>query len=150
MNALRHAFHHVRDSKVFYCDMLILFSILLRHLEMMVTALTIDLQMGLGYILCSFTLAMRAILTTAHGALFASQSSLRGAIEAGVRDRVTLAIGQERLKSHINTDIKMLTPGWFMLGMWLRLTDDMHIPMPISPMNQVYRLRQFPRQDGAT
>jgi hypothetical protein len=43
--------HHVDDNKVFYRNMVIPSSKLLRYFEMMVSTLPIDLQMGLRYIL---------------------------------------------------------------------------------------------------
>src|SRR5437762_8788111 len=79
---------HSGDSKVFDCNRLIVFSILFSRLEMMVTALTIDLQMGLGCATSSFPASMTALLTPVHPALLASECSLRGAIEARFRHGV--------------------------------------------------------------
>src|SRR3954447_6752044 len=47
-------FHHVGDLKVFHSNVVILFSISLRRLEMVIAALAIDLQMCLGNVTSGF------------------------------------------------------------------------------------------------
>jgi len=86
---------HVGDSKVFYCDMVILFSVLLCYFEVVISTLTIDLEMRLRCTLSSLTLAVRAFLTTAHSTLLAPKGTLRSAIEARVGNGVAFTIGQE-------------------------------------------------------
>ena len=96
--------HHVRDLKVFYRNTMIAFSIGFRRLEMMVTALTSDFQMGLGRITSSLVASVRPLLPSAQHTLFASKRLLRGAIEARVLNRIALAIGQEGRESHVLLD----------------------------------------------
>src|SRR5438128_1448394 len=98
---------HVGDLKVFDHNMLIAFSIGFRRLEMMVTPLASNLQVGLGDVLSRFTASVAALLTTAKRTLFASKRLLRGAIEAGVLHRLPFAVGQEGLQAHINANIGM-------------------------------------------
>src|SRR5947209_5834967 len=131
---------HVRDSQVFYRNMVILLGILLGHFEMMVTALTVNLQVRLGSILGGFAPPIAALLATAHLALLASQCSLRGAIKAGIVYRVAFAIGQERLQSHINANIRMRTRRGKMRRLRFGFTHDEGIPMSIGTQNEVNRL----------
>ncbi len=131
---------HSGDSKVFYCNMLIVLGVLLRHLEMMVTALSVDLQMGLGYGLGSLTLAVAAFLATAHDALLASECLLRGAVEARVLDSSALAIGEERLQPDIKADVRMLARRGDMLSMRFRLAHNQGVPMSIGAVNKMYGL----------
>ena len=128
---------HSGDSKVFDHEMVIVLGVLLRHLELMVTALTVDLQMGLGYGLRSLTLAMAALLAATHGALLASQRLLRGAIEARVLNRTALAIGEERLQSDINADVRMLARRGEMLSMRFRLAHKQGVPMSIGAVHKM-------------
>src|SRR6266568_9261529 len=64
---------------------------------------------------------------------------LRG--ETRVLNCVAFAIGEEGFQPHINADSRMLTRGWFMSVVWLSLTHDQGVPMPISTMHQANRLR---------
>src|SRR5579859_2427342 len=106
---------HIGDLKVFYGKMVIAFSVLLCHLEMVIAALTLNLQMRLCCTLSRLPASMRAFLATTHGTLLTSQRTLRRAIEAWVRNGVPLAISQERFEPYINTDVRMLTDTWRML-----------------------------------
>ena len=125
-------FRHVRDLKVFNGNQLIAFGVRFSCLEVVITPLTIDFQMCHRYILGSFPLAVTALLTTAKCALLTSQGSLRGAIEAGIVNRVALTIRQERLQSNINTDVRMLTGAGEMLSLRHGLADDRRVPVAIS------------------
>jgi hypothetical protein len=131
---------HIGDLEVFYRNVLILFSVLLCYLEMVITALEINLQMCLCRALSSLTSAMTAFLTSAYRALLAPQRFLRGAIETRVLNRMTLTVSQERLESYIKTDIRMRTRGRGVLTGWFSLTHDEGVPMPVSTMYQVNRL----------
>src|SRR3989442_302365 len=131
---------HVSDLKVFYGNMVIAFSVLFGHLEMVIAALTLNLQMRLCCTRSRLTTAMGTFLTTTHGTLLASQGFLRGAIEAWVSNGMALTIRQERFQPYINTDVRMRAFEWGMLGMWLRLTDEEGVPMPISTMDEMYCL----------
>ena len=85
-------FHHVRDLKVFNDNELIALGIRFRGLEMVIAALPVDLHMRLGHVLCGLAFAVGAFLAPTQLALFASQGSLRGAIEAGIVNRVALTV----------------------------------------------------------
>ncbi len=113
-DGLRHmmVLNHVGDSKVFYGNKVIAFSVLLCHLEMMVTTLAVYLQMGLRRTLCSFTLAVTPFLATTHLPLLTPQGTLRGAIETWIRNGVALTIGQEGLETDINANVRMFARGW--------------------------------------
>ncbi len=52
-----------------------------------------------------------------------------------------LAIGQERLETNIKADIRMLTSARSMLLLWLGLTDDEGIPMPICTQDKMHGFR---------
>src|SRR5437868_15527155 len=88
-NALRQMmiFHHVGDLKVFHSYVVILFSIALRRLEMVISALPLDLQVRLRDVTGSETAPVTA--------LFAPESLLRGAIGTWIRDGVAFAVSQE-------------------------------------------------------
>ena len=81
-------FHHVGDLKVFHSDVVILFSIALRRLEMVIAALSVDLQVCLGDVTGGFATAMTAFLPSAQLALLAPQRLLRGAIETRILHRL--------------------------------------------------------------
>ena len=130
-------FHHVRDVKVFNGNQLIAFGVRFRCLEMVIAALPLDLQVRLRHGLCGFTASMRAFLPSTQLALFASQGSLRGAIEAGIVNRVALTIRQERLQSNINTDVRMLTGAGEMLSLRHGLADDRRVPVSISTQDKM-------------
>ena len=141
-NALRQmmVFHHVGDLKVFNNDALIAFSIGLGRLEMVISALPVDLQMGLGDVTGCLPSSLRTDRSTAHRTLLAPKRSLRGAIETRVRNRVALAIGKEDFQSYVDADVRMGTSGRFMRSRWIRFADNQSIPVPISTTYQVYRL----------
>ncbi len=142
-DGLRHmvVLDHGGDSKVFDGNMVIVLGVLLCDLEMVISPLTVDLEMGLRGTLSSLALAVRAFLTTAHATLLAPQGTLRGAIEARVRNGVALTIGQERFQSDINANVSMSTRGWSMCSLRLCLTDNEGIPMPISSQDKVNGFR---------
>ena len=132
-------FHHIVNLKVFYCYVVIAFSIGFRRLKMMISALAIDLEVCLCDVSGSLALAMTPFLTAAKLTLFASKRLLRGAIEAWVLNRIALAISEEGFESCINTNVRMLTFRGKMFRLWLRLTDDERVPMSISPQNKIDR-----------
>ena len=131
---------HVADKQVFYRDMVMGLGIRLRYFEMEITPLPSDLEMSLRGIPGRLAASMTAFLASAQLALLASQGFLRGAIVARVLNRVALTIGEKGRETYINTDIRVLTDAGSMFGMWLRLTDDEGIPMPIRTVYQVNRL----------
>ena len=100
-------FHHIGDLKVFDRNMVIAFSVLLGRLEVEVSALPRYLEMGLRRTLSGFTLAVTALLASAHGTLLASQGRLTLAIVARVINGMPFAISQERFQPDINADIRM-------------------------------------------
>ncbi len=131
---------HPTDVEIFYCNMMVLFGVLLCRLEMEVTALTVDLEMGLCRATCHFRASVTALFAAAQCPLLASECLLRRAIEARVLNRMALAIGQERLQADINADVRMGTFRWKMLGLWKRLAHDESVPMPIRTQNQMHGL----------
>ena len=131
---------HVGDSQIFHHNTLIAFGIGLSRLEMMISTLAIDLQMGLGNSASGFTASPRPFLSPAQLALLASEGLLRGAIKAGVLDRLAFTIGQERLQPHIQTDIRMGTSRGKVFCLWLSLTDDEGVPMSIGSQDKMDRL----------
>ena len=128
---------HVGDSQIFHHNTLIAFGIGLSRLEMMISTLAIDLQMGLGNSASGFTASLGPFLSPAQLALLASEGLLRGAIKAWVLDRLAFTIGQERLQPHIQTDIRMGTSRGKVFCLWLSLTDDEGVPMPISSQDKI-------------
>ena len=141
-NALRQMmiFHHIGDLKVFHGYVVILLHIAFRRLEMVISALPLDLQVRLRDVTGSQTAPVTARFAPAHLALFAPECLLRGAIETWIRDGVAFAVSQEGRQPDVDTDIRMRTFRWCMCGVWLRLTDDKRIPMSIGTMHQVHRL----------
>ncbi len=133
--------NHIGDLKVFYRNPLIAFSIGPGSLEMEVTALAFDLEMGLGGAPGSLASTLRTLLTTRYRALLAPQSGLALAIVAGVLNRVPIAVSEERRKSYIKTNVRMLTHRWGMLVLWLCFTDNESVPVSIASSYQVTGLR---------
>jgi hypothetical protein len=133
--------YQIRNLEVFYSNMVIVVSVLLCHLKMMVTALALDLQMGLCCAPSSFAFTVTALLASARGALFASERLLRGMIEPWVLYRMPFAIGKERFESDINADVSMFTGVRIMLGLWLRFTNNQGVPMPIGSQHKMSSLR---------
>lgn len=129
--------HQIGDLQVLYRNAVVGLRIVFRHFEMEVSALTADLEMGLCRALGSLTAPVRPFLATAQCALLASQSTLTLAVVPWIVYRVALRVSEKRFQSHINADIGMFTWGWKMLSMWLRLTDDQGIPMPISTQDKM-------------
>src|SRR2546425_133788 len=101
-------FDHAVNVQVLDGNVLILFSILFGDLEMKVTALPLNLQMGLCRTLGGFPTSLRAFLSTCNRALFAPQCGLTLAVVAWVLDYVAFAVRQEGLQTYIKTDIRML------------------------------------------
>ena len=130
-------FHHPINVQVLDGDMLILVSILFGDLEMKVPPLPFDLQMRLSRTLGRFPTSLRAFLSTCNRALLPSQSGLALAIVTGVLNRVSFAIRQKGLQPNVDTDIRMRACRWAMLSLWLRLTDNENIPMPIGTQNEM-------------
>ncbi len=87
--------HHPINIQVLNGNMLILFSILFGDLEMKVTTLPLDLQVGVCGALRSFAPSLRTLLPACNRALLASERLLTLAIIAWVLDGTALAIGQE-------------------------------------------------------
>ncbi len=131
--------YHIGDLQVLHCNVLIGLCILFGYLEMEVTALASDLQMGLCGTPGRFAFAMRPVLAAAHRALLASEGLLRGAIIARVRYRVALAIRQKGFESHIDADSGMSARRRLMLAVLVRLTDKQRVPVSIGTMHQVNR-----------
>ncbi len=130
-------FDHMTDSQVFYHNALIAFGIGLGCLEMVISPLSIDLEMSLCYVLSSLPSSMTAFLAPAQLTLLASQGRGARTIEARVLNRMALAIRQERLESYINPNSGMCADAGKMLVLWLSLADNQGIPMPIRTQDQM-------------
>ncbi len=100
-------FDHVADSQVFHDNVVIALGIGPGGLEMVISALAIDLQMRLGHILGGLTSTVTAFLAPGQLALLASQGLVRAAIEPWVRHGMPFAIGKKHLEAHIDPDISM-------------------------------------------
>ena len=66
-------FHHIGNLQVFNGKVMIAFSIRFCGLEMVISALPVDLEMRLGNVLGSLTPSVAAFLAAAHGALLPSE-----------------------------------------------------------------------------
>ncbi len=130
-------FDHIIDSQVFNDNPVIAFGIGLGCLEMVISPLSIDLQVRLCYVLSSLTASMTAFLTAAQLALFASQGFLRRAIEARVLYRVPFRVSQEGFETHINADVRMLAYAGKMFVLWFSFAYDQGIPMSISMQDKM-------------
>jgi hypothetical protein len=122
-------FHQISDLKVFDCNHVIALSVLFGDLEMVIPALSVDLQMGFRDVAGRFAASMAPLLTTTKGSLLASESLLRGAIEAGIFDGVAITIGKKDFQADINADIRMFTNRGSMLSQSLSLTDKVLIAL---------------------
>ncbi len=94
-------FHHVLYRELLDSDMVIIVSILLSRLLVEIMTLTANLEMSLCRVTSGFASTIAALLTSAHLALFASQSALGGAIKARMGDNVSVAVSQKGLQAHI-------------------------------------------------
>src|SRR6266516_3845208 len=130
----------VENVKLVNGDDLVLCGVLIGRLILEISPLTGNLEMRLCRTLGSFTAAMTPLLPSAQRSLLASQGLLRGAIETRVLNGVPLTIRQKGLEANVKTSVRMLALTWMVLDVWLRLTYDEGVPMPISTMYQVNRL----------
>ena len=131
---------HVGDLKVFYRNTLIALGIGFRRLEMVITPLPRNLEMGLRRATSSLAASMTTFLASAQLALLASQGSLRGTIETRVLNGVALTIRQKGREANVNTDVRMLTDALEMVRARFGITHDEGIPMPIRTVYQVNSL----------
>ncbi len=129
--------NHVVDVQVLNNNMVILVSILLCRFEVMVTALTLNLQMGLRRALTCLTASTAALLASADRSLLASERGLRRAIVPRVVNGIAFAIGQKRLEANINTDISMGTLIRNMLILCCSFAHNKHVPVSISTKHKM-------------
>ncbi len=141
---------HVGDTQVLNDNSMIAFSIAFGRLEMIVTPLAMDLQVGLGNVAGGLTPAVAALLAHSQLALLAPEHLLRRAIEAGIVNRIPFAIGQEDIQSNINANIRMVALGGAMVVLGFYLTGDTGVPVPIGSIHEIdhlglalYRTMQF-------
>src|SRR6202165_5513024 len=132
--------HHVENTQFLNSDDLRAFCILLCRLRVKITALPLDLEMGLRRAASSLAPSVTGLLTPGQLALLAPQGFLRGAIEAWVLYRMALAVSEKGLETNVNADSRMIAVIWRMLGMRFSLTDNERVPMPVSPMDEMNRL----------
>ncbi len=127
--------NHIEDLKLLNGDHLIALGIRLRHFEVKISSLPLDLQMGLrnGTGAPSFA----SLLAAAFQAFFAPECVLRCARETWVLSGVAFAIGEEALETNINTNAGMLTRDWKMGGVGFHFTSDENVPVSIRTTEQV-------------
>ena len=131
---------HIRDGKVLNRNPLVAKSIGFGDFEMMVTTLTSNLQVRLGNILRCLAKPLAPLLAAGKLTLLASQSLLRGAIEAWISNGMAFAIRQEGLETYINADIRMRASTWEVFMLWLSLTDDERVPVTVRTQDEMHCL----------
>ena len=133
-NGLRNGMilHHVIDIQIFNGNEAMMLGILLRHFEVEITTLPLNLQMGLSRTLGGLTPPLRPFLASTHHPLLTPDCPLALAVVPRVLYSIPLGISEERFQPHINTNTRVFAHGWKMLGLRLNLTDDESVPMPIS------------------
>jgi len=109
----------------------------LRRFEVKITALSCDLEMGLGCATSSLAASLASLLATGDHALLATEGRLTLAIIAWIVDRVSFRIRQEGLQPHIQADVRMVTCRGSMLCLGVSFADDEGIPVMIGPIEQV-------------
>ncbi len=134
-------FHHPIDVEVLNSNMVILLGVLFGHFEVEITALPLDLQMGLRRTTCGLLAPFRAFLASAQLALLASEGLLALAKELRVFHGSAFGVGQKDFQSHIDADIGVRTSSGSMFSLRLRLADNERVPVSIRPMHQMTGLR---------
>jgi hypothetical protein len=133
-------FHHMDNLKVFNHYAVIPLGIRLCRLEMVITPLTADLEMGLGSVTSGFAASVAPLLATTQLTLLASESLLRGSVKPGGLNRIPLGVSQETFQPNVYTDIMMFTVTGSMLRSWFILACDENIPVTIGTQDQVHHL----------
>src|SRR6266851_4631398 len=129
--------YHVQNVQVLNGDGMVLLCVALGGFVVKVPPLPLDLQVRLGRALGGLPTPLATLLASSDAPLLASERSLRGAIEARVSNRMPFTIRQEGLQAHVDTDSRMGTYVWSMLGVCFHLTDNQHIPVPVSTQDQM-------------
>src|SRR5712692_2381896 len=127
----RMVLHHVENGEVLNRNHLILFGISFGRFRVKITALPLDLEMRLCCTFRGFSTAVTALLAPCYHALLAPERLLRGAIESGVLNGMPFRVSQEHFQTNVKTNVGMGTLSWFMLSLWLHLTYNECIPMPV-------------------
>ncbi len=133
-------FHHAIDVQLLDGNMVILFCVVFGDLEMEITALPLDLQMGLCGAPGGFPPSLATLLPSRYRALLTSKRGLPLAKVSWVLNHVPFAIGQEGLQPNINADIRMSTDRRCMFILWFGFADDEGIPMTVSTQDEMSRL----------
>jgi hypothetical protein len=136
----RMVLHHVENGEVLNRNHLILFGIAFGRLIVKITALPLDLEMRLCCTFRGFSTAVTTLLAPCYQALLPPERLLRGAIESGVLNGLPVRVSQEHFQTNVKTNLGMGTLRWFMLSLWLHLTDNECIPMPVGTEYQVNSL----------
>ena|SRR5947209_542683 len=131
-------FDHIADNQIFHRDMVIGLSIRFGDLEMMISSLSLNLQVGLGNIPGGLTPSMTAFLAAAHLTLLASERFLRAAIEARISYSVTITIREKGCEPNVNPNIRMRTRRGKMVRSGFGFTHNQGIPMSIRTMNHMH------------
>ncbi len=133
--------YHVQHVQWLNGDGMVLLCVALGGFVVKVPPLPLDLQVRVCRAPGGLPMPLAALLASSDGPLLASECSLRGAIEARVSNRLPFTIRQEGLQAHVDTDSRMGTCVWSMLGVWFHLTDNQHIPVPVGTQDQMGCLR---------
>ena len=135
---------HAINVQIFHADTLVTLCIRSGRLEEKITALPLNLEMGLGTIAGCFASASAALLASAELALLPSQGPLAFAVIARIGNRCPVRVSQEDFQTHIQPHVRMGTRAIRFLVAFLfwRLTDNQGIPVPISTQHQMRRFRR--------
>ena len=135
-------FDHIGNMHVFHRNDAMRLAIVFGNLEMEVTPLPLDFQVGLRCALTRFTTSLASPVASGYRALLASKCVLRDAIGARIGNGLTLTIGQERLQAHIDPYWLMSTATrWMLLLIVWHLADNKDIPVTIGTKDKMSRFR---------
>ncbi len=130
------------NVQVFDHDGLVRIRVLLRDLEMKVTALAFDFQMGLRHTARHLATTAAALFAGAQAALLAAQGRLACPKEARVFDRMPIAIGKKDFQAHVDADRRPVISRMRHLARIRQFAHYKRIPVSIRSLNQVARLRR--------
>ena len=133
------AVEHAIDIQVFHADVLVALCVGLGGLKEKISALALDLEMGLGAIARSLTPSAAALLASAELALLAPQRALARAVIPRIGNALAVGISKEDFQSNIQPNVRMATRVIrFLMGslLWW-FTNDQSIPLSIRPQDEM-------------
>lgn len=133
---------HGENAQILNSNDMRRFRIQLRCLEMEVSSLPRDLEMGLRPATSGFSSAMTAFFAPRYGSLFAPECSLRCAIKTRVFNRVPITIGQKRCQPNVDAKSRMGAVNWLVLATWLIHTHNQSLPVTSSAQDEMDRFRE--------